>query len=249
MPVAALLRAAAETGVGFGEAAATLRASEQLGELPDVEAAVRAGDLSGAQTREIADAATAENSSELLKTARQSGFDQLRKKCRQAKAARRTDADEQARHAKAHRERYHRSWTDSEGAYRYEGKCSAMDGAVIDAHIAAEADRVFKEAWKEGRRESQAAYRFDAFKRLVTLGGGGEDVAGGVTGSGTKTEVIIRVDATRLAGGDGLCETSTGPVPVHEAIGAILAGAFVKIVLRDGVDITKVAHHRRHIPA
>jgi 5-methylcytosine-specific restriction endonuclease McrA len=37
-------------------------------------------------------------------------------------------------------------------------------------------------------------------------------------------------------------------VPVSEAIGAILAGAFVKVVVHTGVDITKVSHHGRHIP-
>ena len=41
---------------------------------------------------------------------------------------------------------------------------------------------------------------------------------------------------------------STGEVPVDDAIGAILTGAFIKIVLHDGVDITEVSHLGRHIP-
>ena len=45
---------ASTTGVGYGEAAGTLQASERLGELPEVEAAVRAGELSGPQAREVA---------------------------------------------------------------------------------------------------------------------------------------------------------------------------------------------------
>ena len=104
---------------------------------------------------------------------------------------------------------------------------------------------MFKEAWAAGRRESHTAYKLDALVRLVTSGGGG----GAADGGASKTQVVVRVDATRLAGGDGMCETATGPVPVDEAIGAILAGAFVKVVLRDGVDITKVSHlGSRHIP-
>jgi len=63
------------------------------------------------------------------------------------------------------------------------------------------------------------------------------------------TTVVIRVDESRLRGEEGRCETPpTGPVPVSEAIGAILADAFVKIVVTDGVDVTKVWHHGRHIP-
>src|SRR5207248_2103722 len=63
------------------------------------------------------------------------------------------------------------------------------------------------------------------------------------------TTVVIRVDETRLRGEGGLCEAvATSAMPVSEAIGAILADAFVKVVLSEGVDITKVAHHGRHVP-
>lgn len=236
---------ASETGVGYGEAAGTLQASERLAELPEVADAVRAGELSGPQTREVAAAATPENSGRLLKVARAGNVDQLRKTCARERAASRPDSDERARHAKAHRERFYKSWIDHEGAWRFEGKGTAIDGAKFDAHIAAEADQVFKAAWAEGRRESQAAYRFDALMNLAKHGG----TAGSARAAKPPT-VVIRVDASRLAGEeDGVCETSHGPVPVDEAIGAILAGGFTKVVLRDGVDITKVAHVGRHIPA
>jgi hypothetical protein len=97
---------------------------------------------------------------------------------------------------------------------------------------------VFKAARAEGRTEPLAAYRSDALVNLVCGGGAKVD-----------TTVVVRVDAERLGGGEGLCEAvGTGAVPASEAIGAILAGAFVKIVLTDGVDITTVSHHGRHIP-
>jgi hypothetical protein len=44
-------------------------------------------------------------------------------------------------------------------------------------------------------------------------------------------------------------KTGTGAVPVSEAIGAILARAFVKVLLHHGTDVSKVAHVGRHIPA
>jgi hypothetical protein len=78
----------------------------------------------------------------------------------------------------------------------------------------------------------------DALANLIH--GGGATVA---------TTVVIRTDAERMAGGEGVCEAATGDVPVHEAVGAILAVAFVKVLLREGHDVTRVHHAGRHIPA
>jgi hypothetical protein len=84
-----------------------------------------------------------------------------------------------------------------------------------------------------------AAYRADALERLVCGGGVAVD-----------THVVIRVDEERLRGEPGTCETpTTGPVPVSAAIGAMLAGAFVRVVAHDGTDVTRVAHVGRHAPA
>jgi hypothetical protein len=231
-----------ELGAGFGSAKATLGASEKLGELPGLNEAARNGELSSEQLNEVADAATPENEESLLNSARNSNTNELRRKCRQEKSKSRSNADAAARAAKAHRERFFREWIDNEGAWRYEGKGTAADGARFRAAMAAETEQVFKEARKLDRRESHKAYRHDALMRLVTGTAASAEKGG-------RGEVIIRVDATRLAGGDGICEMSTGEVPVDEAIGAMLAGAFIKIVLHDGVDVTRVSHLGRHIPA
>lgn len=230
-----------QLGIGYGEAAATLNASSKVSELPSLEAAVRGAALNGAQAREVASAADASNVDALVGAAQRSSVDQLRRQARQENARKRSDADERARAAKAHRERYFKSWVDGEGAFRFEGSCTAMDGSRLLGAIDNEADRVFKQAWKEGRREPIAAYRFDALLRLIS---------GGATAPRSKPEVIIRVDASRLAGGDGMCETTVGgAVPVDDAVGAILAGAFAKVVLFDGVDVLKVVHPGRRWPA
>ena len=229
---------ATKTGTSFGEAAATLEASAKLPELPRVQAALRQGELSGPRLREIAPAATSENEQRLLGAAKRESFTQLRKTCAGEKASARSAEEERAHHDRIHRERSHRSWTDAEGAYRYEGKTTAMIGARLEAAIEAEADRVFKQAYAEDRREPAAAYRADAVANLLTGGGASVD-----------TTVLIRVGADHLAGGEGTCETATGPVPVDDAIGAILAGAFVKVLETDGVDVHRVAHPGRHRPA
>jgi hypothetical protein len=229
---------AQKTGTSYGEARDTLAASEKLEELPAVTEALRRGELSAPQLAALGPAATPENEARLLASSKQDGFGGFRKTCAKEKAAARSSDDEARRAARIHRERYHRSWTDAEGAYRYEGSCTAAEGAARDAAIAAEAERIFKQAHAEGRRESSANYRSDALHSLIT--GGGARV---------ETEMVIRVDEARLRGDEGVCETSTGTVPVEEAIGAILAGAFVKVVATNGIDVTRVVHAGRKLPA
>ncbi len=95
-----------------------------------------------------------------------------------------------------HKERHHRSWTDAEGGYCYSGRTTAMAGAQFDAALAAEAEKVFKAAHAEGRRESAEAYRADALLNLVTSGGASVD-----------TTVVIRVDASALRDDEGMAET------------------------------------------
>ena len=229
---------AKKTGTSYGQAAGTINASEKLAELPELEGAVRNGELSGPQLNELASAATPDNEQRLVEAAKRQSFKQLRRTCANEKAKARSVERDDARHQRIHRERYYRSHTDADGAYCFEGKTTAAAGARIEAALDSEADTVFKKAYAQGQREPAAAYRLDALVNLICGGGAKVD-----------TTVVIRVDESRLRGEDGLCEAvATGAVPVSEAIGAILADAFVKIVAHDGVDITKVSHHRRHIP-
>ncbi len=231
-----------QLGAGFGSARATLGASEKLGELPGLNEAARNGELSSEELNDIADAATPENEESLLNAARTGNTNQTKKRCREEKSKSRSNDDARARAARAHRNRFLREWIDNEGAWCFEGKGTAADGARFRAALAAETEQVFKEARRRDERESHKAYRFDALMRLV---------CGGATSAekGGRGDVVIRVDASRLAGGDGLCEMAGYEVPVDDAIGAMLANAFIKIVLTDGVDVTKVSHLGRHIPA
>jgi hypothetical protein len=227
---------AQRSGTSYGQAAGTLDASAKLAELPGLDDAVRSGELSGPKLNELARAATPANEKELVDAAKRQNLRQLKKTCAAEKAKERSNEAESARRERIHRERYHRSWTDDDG-YHYEGKNTAAVGARIDAALAAETDTVFKAARAEGRQEPLAAYRSDALVNLICGGGATVD-----------TTVVIRVEESRLRGEGGLCEAGGASVPVSEAIGAILANAFVKIVAHDGTDITRVTHHGRHIP-
>ena len=229
---------AEKTKSSWNEAKNALETSRTLKDLPQTQDALRKGELSSSQLNQIGPAATPENEGRLLDSAKNEDARGLRKVCDTEKRKARSEEDERRRHERIRKDRHYKSWTDHEGAYCYSGRTTADEGARIDAAIAAQADREFKAAYAEGRRETAGAYRSDAFLALVT--GGGATV---------KTEVVIRVAATRLGGGEGICETEAGPVPVDVAIGAILAGAFTKIVLTDGVDVFKVSHLDRYIPA
>ncbi len=229
---------AQKTGTSYGRAKDTLETSAKLEDLPQTNEALRKGELSGDQINEIGPAANPENEQRLLGAAKRESFKGLKGTCAKEKAKARPVDDAAARHARIHKERHHRSWTDSEGGYCYSGRNTAMAGAQFDAALAAEAEKVFKAAHAEGRRESAEAYRADALLNLVTGGGASVD-----------TTVVIRVDAAELRDEGGVAETSTGPVPVGEAIGAILAGAFIKVLATNGVDVSLVAHPGRHRPA
>jgi hypothetical protein len=113
---------AQKTGTSYGEAAATFEASGKLSELPEIEAAVRKGEVSGPKLREIAPAATAENERRLLEAAERESFKQLRKTVSNEKARTLTAAQQRARHERIHKEPFYRSWTDGEGAYCFEGR-------------------------------------------------------------------------------------------------------------------------------
>ena len=93
---------ARRSGVSIGNAMATLETAARLPELPGVDRAVRAGELSAVQANEIASAAGADPGAEaeLLAVARDDGF-ALRDRCRRVKAA--AAPNEMARHRAIHR--------------------------------------------------------------------------------------------------------------------------------------------------
>jgi len=227
------------TGTSYGQAAGILNASEKLDKLPKLEGALRKGELSGPKLNELAAAATPDNEQRLLDASKRENFKQLKRTCAREKASSRSTERDEARHARIHAERYYKSFTDADGAYCYAGHTTAAIGARIDAALDAETDAVFKAAYAKGHKESLSAYRADALVNLICGGGARVD-----------TTVVIRVDESRLRGEGGMCEaTGTGSVPVSEVIGAIVAGAFVKVIAHNGTDVTRVTHHGRHIPA
>lgn len=116
--------------------------------------------------------------------------------------------------------------------------------------IQKEADRIFRRAYKEGRRETPGNYAADAFAAILT----GEGLIGGRTKS-KGSEVVVLVSRESLLRGsvdpesDEMCEIAGfGAVPVSMAR-QMMSDSFLKGVVYDGTLVSHVEHFGRHRPA
>ena len=161
---------ARRAGSSVGAAMATLETAARLPELPAVDRAVRAGELSAAQANEIASAAGADPGAqaELVRVARRDGITGLRDKCRQVRAA--AAPDEMARHRAIHASRSLRHWSDPDGAGRLEGRFTPEVLAELLVALEPFEAEAFRVAREEGRREGFDAYRADALPALARAG-------------------------------------------------------------------------------
>jgi hypothetical protein len=258
----------------IGEARSVLERSRALGDLPRTAQAVRSGGLSEAQVDEVTRAArkdpTAE--AELLELAGSKSLKHLQHRARQVLAQAASREEEAARRERLMRRRFCRYFTDHEGALRLEARMTPEVGARLVSALEAEAEAVFREARSAGVREHPDAYRCDALVALVTgtartaagaraarrLGSRPES-ANGPEGGGSSSPrprtdtVVVRVDAEALlrgyVQGGETCEIAgVGPVPVA-AVRRILPSSWVKVVIRDSIDVRSVCHIGRAVPA
>jgi hypothetical protein len=228
------------TGETVGAAARALETARALDQLPDTEAAFRAGELSEVQAAEIAGAAGADSAAEsaLLETAAATSVKGLRDHCRQLRAG--AEADDRAWARRLHEGRRAHDWTDADGAYCVSARMAPDAGARFSSAWKAHTDRIFCDARRAGRREPRAAYAVDALVALAT------------EGPCKPVEVHVAVDSAALARGHTdpgeRCEIGgVGPAAVTTAR-ALLDDARVSVLLRDGDDVTAVSSPRRTIP-
>lgn len=231
---------ASKTQGTMGQAIASVETAYRLNRLPATREAFAAGRLSEVQAAEISAAASADPASEdsLLELAANDTIATLRQECRQVHAAAvsHEDATERIR-----RGRYLRHWIERDGAIRLDGRFAPDDGAPLLAVIEADAARRQREAKRSGQREPAEAYAADALVALAT----GEDRA--------NTVVHVEVDAValdrgRVVGSEKCRIRGVGPIPVSVAQRLATNGA-VKVIERKGVDVRRVAHPGRTIPA
>jgi hypothetical protein len=228
------------TGETVGAASRTLETARALEQLPETDAAFRAGVLSATQAAEITATAAVDPGAEgaLLETAGSTGVKGLRDRCRRVRAG--AEADDRAWARRLHVERRAHEWNDAEGFYRLEGRLAPDAGARFGAAWRAQIDRIFGEARRAGRREPRAAYAADALVALATQG------------PCKPVQVSAVLDSAALARGHTeageRCEINGVPAPVT-TVRALLDDAVVSVLVRDGDEITAVSSPKRTIPA
>jgi Domain of unknown function (DUF222) len=229
------------TGETVGAACRTIETARVLDELPETDAAFRAGEISQTQAAEITAAAGADPSVEaaLLETAAQTSVKGLKDRCRQVRAG--AVEDDRAWARRLHEKRRAHNWTDPDGAYCLSARMAPDAGARFDAAWEAHTDRIFREARRAGLREPRTAYAADALVALAT------------DGPCKPVEIHLIADSAPVARGHTepgeRCEIKgIGPVPVTTARD-LLNDARVTLMARDGDDITAVSNPKRTIPA
>jgi hypothetical protein len=227
------------TGETVGAATRTLEMARALEQLPDTDAAFRAGALSGTQAAEITATAVADPDAEreLLETAGATGVKGLRDRCRQVRAG--AEADDRSWARRLHLGREAHDWDDPEGWYRVAGRMAPDAGATFRVAWHAHIDRIFGEARRAGRHEPRAAYAADALVALATQG------------PCKPVQVSAVLDSAALPRGHTepgeRCEINGVPAPVT-IVRSLLDDAVVSVLVRDGDDITAVSSPKRTIP-
>ena len=239
---------AAETGDSLGSALSLLEAADAVTRLPELEEAVRSGELSAAQVKEVAGAAIMDPASTkgLLGAARSEDFSELKRRCGEVRAARTSAEDEAERLRRLHAKRRLRTWTEQDGTFRLDARLGPGAGARLLAAVRDEAGRVFKEARREGRREPQEAYLADALVELVTRRGEGSPPH-------PRALAHIRVDLSALRRGSTgpgeVCEIAgVGPVSVATAV-ELLGDSIAKLLVTSGTDVHTICNLGRAVPA
>jgi len=236
---------ASKTGTAVGTAIATMDMADQLGDLPVVAAAFRAGRLSEAQAREIAGAASEvpDAQEQLVEAAGKLTLRSLQEECRRVEAAAIIDDDD--RHRRVHRSRNIREWVDRHGLGHLSATMTPDELARVMGEVDRRCDEMVVDAIRGGWFEGRDAHRVDA---LVDLA---RPDSAAPAGPDTTIHVVVDYDAlTRghtVAGEQ--CEIpGIGPIPVTLAR-QLSEDAILKVLLTKGVDVVAVAHGSYTIPA
>ncbi|MFN8039837.1 MAG: DUF222 domain-containing protein [Acidimicrobiales bacterium] len=256
------------TGQSRSDARKDLAAARVLDELDGTQDALRQGRLTKEQVREIAPAAKAAPGAEggLLEEAASGSVEGLARKARAAKAAARGDGREAVERVRRRRCVTHGRGEDGSAWLRAAGPPD--DIARILAGLAPWAEQARRAARGRGEVLTDDQATFDGLVAVaaqpvpkagaVHPEGDGEDVDlddgndPGLTATAGSprwaTKVIVNVDLAALRRGFTIagerCEiTGIGPVPVA-MVDDLLArdDSFLAAVVREGTDITKVAH-------
>ena len=241
---------ASQSRTSVAEVHKVIGTAEKVAQLPNTVAALRSGALSASQVEAVATAAVASPGSEaeLLSAARSETVRELESRARRVVLESRGTVEQ--RYARQRRLRSFAHWVDDEGMVAGRFRLTPDVGSALIRTIQRQADRGFRRAYREGRRESLENYAADALVELLT----GPGMVAGPRGeaarrTGGELVVVVSHEALRrgfvVEGSDELCELpGFGAVPVAAAR-EMLADCFLKAVVVDGTRVTHVKHFGR----
>ena len=192
---------ARKSGSSTGAAKDSVETSNRLPEQPRLQQALRGGALSTAQVALISSAAAANPAEEarLVELASRVSLGELREECARVRAA--ADPDPEATNRRLHAQRQLREWTDGEGFWNLHAKGTPQAGAAFNTALQPIIDRLFRDAYRQGRREPVQAYAFDALMHLAEHATGHCDCH--LTTEPTGDPAASPDDGPIAAGGDG----------------------------------------------
>ena len=246
---------AAIAGTTVGAARAAVGTARRVIDLPETAAAMRSGALSPAQAEHVSTAAALDPAAEqsLLDTAGHAGLKGLRLECDRVAAAARSDEVE--RYERIHSQRCvrHRRFADGTGQIDVRGPLDRT--AQIMAALEPYEQELFEANRAQGRLDHPDAVAFDA---LVQLAAGSTEAdpsrpTGRTRAARALATVVVHVSKTAYERGmteaGEICEIEgAGPIPVGVAR-RLTSDAILTALVTDGVDVTRVAHLGRTIPA
>ncbi len=238
------------TGTSVGSALGVLETAERVADLPATETALRSGELSELQAKEIVSAAAASPGSEreLLTIATTDSVSELKERCATVKAAARSDELDRYEAIRARRRLRH--FRDPDGAFHLDAVLTPDAGAVLVAALEPYTERVFHAARNQGRREPYAAYAADALVEMAEHARACDHQPSRRSPGATVQVVVDHGALTRgsLEQGEKCEIPGIGSIPVATAR-ALAGDAFLSVLVRDGTDLRAVAHLGRTIPS
>jgi hypothetical protein len=237
---------AKKTGSSVGAARGALEAAASVAPGSKLDEALRSGALSMPQAEAVAAAVAADPSAEddLLARASVQPLAKLKDDCARVRAA---ATDEAARHARIHRRRSFRAWTDADGARCGMWKLTPELGAEVERALKPFADAAFEAARRAGEREPAEAYAADGIVAMARAVSGGDAPVRERKRRRREAIVLVNLESLQrgsVASGE-LCEIpGVGPVPVDVARD-LLGDALLRIVITDGVDVLTAVHAGR----
>ncbi|MGH9004076.1 MAG: HNH endonuclease, partial [Acidimicrobiia bacterium] len=177
----------------------------------------------------------------MLDAARKGSLRSLKDKARQTQLA---EIDPEVLGRRRHQARTFRHWRDRLGMVGFAGALPPEVGLPLVNRLDAEADRLRRQARRDGGVESWHNYAADALVKLSSGSG---------SGRAPRADLVIVCDLRAYRRGhahpgEPVHLIGGGPIPVS-LVKELAEDAFLKAVLHDGVDLHTVKHFGRHIKA